>query len=229
MTMEYDRLAEFYDLFIDEAVYDQYRILLERYTSLGTLLDIGCGTGTLSLELAKSGYLVSATDLSNEMLQIVQYRAHEEQIELEIYVYDLLDPIGRTYDTIIASMDVINHLSSLEDVQFGIQNIHDALNLHGVLVFDVLSSEYIDLLDGYTEDDEQFHFHWECHKGEAPHSIIHTVTIQTDAGKQDVTIYETTHDLARYVEIVQSVGLKILEIVTMDERSIIVAQKTNQK
>ena len=113
--MEYDLLATFYDSFIDEVVYQEYLDLVSKYSSVGTLLDIGCGTGNLAIEFAKQGYDVVATDLSEEMLNIVDYRAKEEDVELEIAIYDMLDPIDFKFDIVIASMDVVNHLSDLED------------------------------------------------------------------------------------------------------------------
>ncbi|MBN2696589.1 MAG: class I SAM-dependent methyltransferase [Bacilli bacterium] len=224
--MDYDILATFYDSFIDPAVYQEYLRLLEKYTSRGTLLDIGCGTGTLSLELAKTGFEVMATDLSEEMLQIVDYRAKAEEIELEIGVYDMLDPITLKFDTVVASMDVINHLADLEDVEFGFTNIHDALNPNGVFIFDVLSADYIDMLDGYKEDDEDFHFHWESHKGAKEHSIVHTITMSIDKKLHEVKIFEETYDVELYDQIARKVGFNVLEKISMPERTIFVLQKS---
>jgi len=223
--MEYDYLANFYDAFIDEEVYKDYLELLDRYTSYGTLLDIGCGTGTLSLEIARRGYAVTATDLSEEMLSIVEYRAKESNVDLDIFVYDMLDPIADQFDTVIASMDVINHLADLEDVQFGLTNIFTALNPSGMFLFDILSADYIDALDGYVEDDEEYHFHWECHKGEQEHSIIHTVTLKLEDGEHVVRIYEETHDLEMYLDIAKRVGFTVVETMTLPERTILVLQK----
>ncbi len=223
--MEYDLLATFYDAFIDPEVYKEYISLIERYTSSGTVLDIGCGTGTLSIELAKSGYTVVATDLSEEMLQIVSYRAKEEDVKLEIALYDMLDPIDFEFDTVIASMDVINHLTDLEDVEFGFTNIYNSMNSNAIFIFDVLSSEYIDALDGYVEDSKDFNFHWECQKGDKEHSIIHTVTINVEGEEQEVKIYEETHDNEEYENILQKIGFKVIEKITLPERTIYVVQK----
>lgn len=224
--MDYDLLATFYDAFIDPLVYQEYLRLLDKYTSKGTLLDIGCGTGALSLELAKSGFKVMATDLSEEMLQIVNFRAQKERVEVEIGVYDMLDPITMKFDTVVASMDVINHLADLEDVEFGFTNIYEALNQNGVFIFDILSAEYIDMLDGYKEDDEEFHFHWESNKGEKEHSIVHTIRMTLDDEAHEIKIFEETHDALLYDEIARKVGFHVLETMSMPERTIFVLQKT---
>jgi len=226
--LSYDLIASFYDAFIDPEIYDEYIKILDKYSISSSLLDIGCGTGTLSIELAKRGYHVTATDLSEEMLQIVNYRATEEQLEIEIAVYDMLDPIPGDFDVIIASMDVINHLSDLEDVAFGFTNIYDSLNPSGIFVFDILSSEYVDALDGYVEDDDEFHFHWESHKGNSEHSIVHTIELHLDDQSQEIKIYEETHDAYKYEEILLKTGFSILEKIDFPERTIFVAQKTEK-
>ncbi len=223
--MSYDLLATFYDAFIDPEVYKQYLRLLDKYTSRGTLLDIGCGTGSLSLKLAKLGFKVTATDLSEEMLQIVNYRAKEEKVGLEMAVYDMLDPIPMMFDTVIASMDVLNHLADLEDVEFGFTNIYRALHPNGIFIFDVLSADYIDMLDGYVEDDKKFKFHWESHKGDSEHSIVHTVTMRINGEKKEVKIYEQTYDLDHYVRVANRIGFVILESIKMPERTILVLQR----
>jgi len=225
---EYDLLAQFYDSFIDEVVYQEYLDLVGKYSSLGTLLDIGCGTGKLAIEFANRGYDVVATDLSEEMLNIVDYRAKEEGVELEIALYDLLDPIDFEFDIVIASMDVINHLSDLEDVEFGFTNIFNSISENGVFIFDVLSVDFIDAFDGYIEDDEEYNFHWESHKGEKEHSIVHTITIDLEEKFEEVKIYEQTHEKEAYERILQKVGFKILEIKTLPERTIYVAQKQEE-
>jgi len=225
---DYDLLATFYDAFIDPKVYEEYVQLVEKYTSVGTMLDIGCGTGSLALEFAKRGYKVMATDLSESMLQLVSYRAKTEDVALEIGIYDMLDPIPSTFETVIASMDVLNHLDDLEDVAFGLTNIFQALDANGIFIFDVLSAEYIDLLDGYMEDDPHYRFHWESHKGEKEHSIVHTITLHFEDDVQEVKIYEQTHDANTYEEIAIKIGFSVLERIELPERTIFVMQRLSE-
>jgi len=223
--MEYDILATFYDSFIDPDVYEEYLKLINQYTTRSTILDIGCGTGTLSIELAKAGYDVVATDLSEDMLQVVSFRAKEENLNLEIAMYDLLDPIDFLFDNIVASMDVINHLTDLEDVEFGFTNIFNTLKPNGIFIFDVLSADYIDALDGYEEFDEKYNLHWESKKGPKDHSIIHTITINIDSTEEKTTIYEVTHDFFEYEKIFKKVGFTLVDTVIFPERTIYVLQK----
>lgn len=223
--MSYDILATFYDSFIDPDVYERYLSLVDKYTSKGSLLDVGCGTGNLSIEFARRGFDVMATDLSMDMLQIVHYRAEQEEVDLELGIYDMLDPIPVEYDTIVASMDVINHLTDLEDVMFGFTNIFQSLKTNGVFIFDVLSPEYVDALDGYVEDDDEYNFHWESHKGDKPHSIIHTIDVDVQGEIERVVIQEETHESGEYRRIIKSVGFVILEEVALPERTIFVCQK----
>ncbi|MCK4551753.1 MAG: class I SAM-dependent methyltransferase [Tenericutes bacterium] len=224
--MDYDLLATFYDSFIDPDVYEEYIKLINQYTSVGSVLDIGCGTGTLSIELAKAGYDVVATDLSEDMLQVVSYRAKDEGVTLEIAMYDLLDPIDFLFDNIIASMDVINHLTDLEDVEFGFTNIYNTLKPNGIFIFDVLSAEYIDALDGYVENDEEFNFRWESHKGDKEHSIIHNIYVTVDEEEEMSTIFEVTHDFFEYEKIFKKIGFKQLDSIVLPERTIYVLHKS---
>ena len=223
--MEYDYLAEFYDAFIDQDVYEKYLDFISKYTTIGSVLDIGCGTGNLSLELARWGYDVVATDLSESMLHIVSRRAQDEGLNIEVGVYDLLDPLDEKFDLIIASMDVINHLSDLEDVRFGFNNIINSLKENGIFIFDVLSVDFVEAFDGYEEKDEDYSFHWVSRKGNKPHSIIHKITVENIDPPQEIEIHEQTHEFEEYETVIRALGFNIIETHTYLERKIYVLQK----
>jgi len=61
-----------------------WRELAEQYVGEGeSLLDVGAGTGRVSLELARAGYTVVALDLDEELLLELGRRAHDEDLDVE--------------------------------------------------------------------------------------------------------------------------------------------------
>ncbi len=90
--------------------------ILDMITSTGIdmngsqVLDIGAGTGFLSIPLAKMGAHVTAVDFSEEMLKKLQARAQEEQVTIRTLLksWDTinLDEEGflKKFDLVIASM-----------------------------------------------------------------------------------------------------------------------------
>ncbi len=48
--------AYYYDMFVDEDLNNQYRSIIKEFKKSGDVLDLGCGTGRLSVNLAQDGY-----------------------------------------------------------------------------------------------------------------------------------------------------------------------------
>lgn len=74
------------------------------------ILDAGCGTGTLSLEMARRGAAVTATDLSASLVDIARERAASASAlpTIDFRVGDMLDPDLGTFDWVVA-MDSLIH------------------------------------------------------------------------------------------------------------------------
>ena len=58
------------------------RLLFERFTDPGPLIDLGCGAGRLSIAFAKRGFAVTAVDLSRPMLSRVLAKAEAESLHI---------------------------------------------------------------------------------------------------------------------------------------------------
>lgn len=70
----YTSFAEVYDMFMDNIPYEDWcgyltSLLKEYGINDGLVLDLGCGTGTLTELLAKEGYDMIGVDVSEDMLQ----------------------------------------------------------------------------------------------------------------------------------------------------------------
>lgn len=65
------------------------------------VLEIGCGTGAISILLAKKGCKVTATDISKEALEVAKINAKLNNVELDLRHGDLFEPVKEKFDVII--------------------------------------------------------------------------------------------------------------------------------
>ena len=86
--MIYDLLAPFYDAINEEIDYKSWADFFERIferemsTRPSLCLDLGCGTGKMTLELARRGYDMTGIDYSPEMLDIAREAAEKESFDI---------------------------------------------------------------------------------------------------------------------------------------------------
>lgn len=138
--MGYSAFAEFYDSLTENI---DYKEIAEYYHRLnmnfggikGILLDLACGTGSLSVIFSKLGYDVIGTDISEEMLSIAVAKEHEG-IEYLCQSMTELDMFG-TIDGTVCSLDSINHLESLDDVRTAFEKVSLFSNKGALFMFDV--------------------------------------------------------------------------------------------
>ena len=109
-------------------------LLLKNSADKGVLLDLACGTGTLSVELAKFGYDMILCDLSAEMLAFARERLPEALILCQSMTE--LDLYG-TINHAVCSLDSINHLLKPCDVKAAFSSVSLFMEKGGVFVFDV--------------------------------------------------------------------------------------------
>lgn len=104
----------------------------------GPVLDLACGSGRLTIPLARAGLQVVGGDVSPEMLQRAQSRAAAQSVELDLVQLDMrdFDLVGRRFDTIIVAMNSVLHLHSRDDFKGFFESVRRHLSQDGRLVFD---------------------------------------------------------------------------------------------
>lgn len=152
--------AGFYDELTDNISYPRraayFDSVIRKFApDASILLDLACGTGSLSLELAKLGYDVVGTDASEQMLsEAMQKKAQalygenferdepsDPQIEKVLFLcqpMQELDMYG-TIDAAVCALDSINHVTDAAAVQKIFDRVSLFLNPGAVFVFDVNS------------------------------------------------------------------------------------------
>lgn len=104
----------------------------------GLLLDLACGTGSLSVEFAKSGFDVIATDCSADMLMQAQNKAFDEGVNIMFLCQKMQETdLYGTVRAIVCSLDSINHLENIDEVRKTFSVLKNFIDDGGVMIFDV--------------------------------------------------------------------------------------------
>ena len=138
--MAYTSFAEYYDSLTANIDYkeiaDYYNRLNEKFGGIkGILLDLACGTGSLSVIFSRMGYDVIGVDISPEMLSIAVSKEHEG-IEYLCQSMTELDMYG-TIDGTVCSLDSINHLDGVDEVKQAFEKVSLFSNKGALFMFDV--------------------------------------------------------------------------------------------
>ncbi|MBO5410417.1 MAG: class I SAM-dependent methyltransferase [Clostridia bacterium] len=178
--MSYDSFSRFYDSLTDNVEYKKRADYFCRLLSMcgvngGILLDLGCGTGSMSIEMAKRGFDVIGVDLSIGMLNEARMKAYESgaQILLLNQSMDELDLYG-TVDCAICVLDGINHLSGKEQIKAAFEKVSLFMNPGGAFAFDVntLYKHKNVLADNvYVYETENVYCVWQNSYNEADSSV----------------------------------------------------------
>lgn len=114
-----------------------------------SVLDAGCGTGSLALLLAEAGYRVTAFDLSPAMIARAKTKSGADAVDWRTGDLTSFD-FGATFDAAVSVADVLNHLESLDEWESAFQRLRAHLRPGGVLVADVMTCRGLTQLDGQS-------------------------------------------------------------------------------
>lgn len=166
----YSCFAEVYDLFMDNVPYEEWSeylgMLLREYgISEGLVLDLGCGTGTLTELLAEQGYDMIGVDASEEMLQMAMDKKARSQKDILYLLQDMREfELYGTVRAVVSICDSINYLMEYEDLVQVFSLVNNYLDPGGVFIFDLNTIyKYENLLGDKTiaEDREESSFIWD--------------------------------------------------------------------
>ena len=193
--MSYDAFARDYDLLTSDIDYkgaaDFIDALIRQHGKKGILLDLGCGTGTMSFLMAEKGYDVIGADISDEMLSVALERKAECGLTVQFIRQDMttLDMFG-TVDAVICTLDGLNHLASREDIAAAMERTAFFCEEKALFIFDMNTPyKHTHVLSGQTfvYDRDEVYCVWE--NSEADTDDCFRVDMQLDLFEREGDVY----------------------------------------
>ena len=217
----YTGFAEVYDLFMDNVPYEQWAeyitgLLREYGIEDGLVLDLGCGTGTMTELLAEVGYDMIGIDQSEEMLE--EASGHDilylcqDMREFELY---------GTVRAIVCVCDSMNYILEEEEILDILSAAaYNYLDYDGLFIFDLNTEyKYREILGEQTiaENREEGSFIWENYYDEAQRINEYQLTLFVKE-KEDIyrkfeeTHYQRAYSLDTVRNLVERSGLRLLHM-----------------
>lgn len=139
----YTDFASVYDILMDHIPYDKWadyidNILKEHGIDKGLILELGCGTGTMTRKMARKGYDMIGIDISEDMLSLARQKSEGKDDGILYLCQDMRGfELYGTVAAVICVCDSINYMLTSEDLSKVFNLVGNYLDPGGLFIFDM--------------------------------------------------------------------------------------------
>ena len=219
----YTGFAEVYDVFQDNVPYEEWCSyvtgLLKEYQVMdGLVLDLGCGTGSLTGLMARSGYDMIGIDNSGEMLQIAMNKRNASGLDILYLLQDMRGfELYGTVKAVISICDSMNYIMEYQELVEVFRPVNNYLDPKGVFIFDLNTEyKYRELLadNTFAEDREESSFIWNNFYDEEDKVNEYDLTLFVKEGelyrKFEETHYQRAYGLDQIQQAIRDGGMEFV-------------------
>lgn len=206
----YQEFALIYDKLMTDFDYQAYRkyyleIIEGALVPKGSLLELGAGTGNMTLLLSDDFNFITSIDQSEYMLSVAERKLRNKN-NVKLIRADISEYASEMkYDVVIACCDVLNYLNSLELLRRAFYLAYSALNEGGIFLFDLSTIWKLKNILGnetYVEDRENIFYTWRNHYNDKKQSVDMRLDIFVEDGGFYKRILETQTQRGYEAEVV---------------------------
>lgn len=222
----YTGFAQVYDTFMDNVPYEEWtdyykEILREHGIMDGIVLDLGCGTGSMTELLAEQGYDMIGVDNSEEMLDLAMEKRAASGQDILYLLQDMRKfELYGTVRAVISACDSVNYLTEPGDLVKVFSLVNNYLDPGGIFIFDLNTVyKYQEILGEQTiaEDREECSFIWDnfYDEEEMINEYDLTVFVQEEGDlfrRYCETHYQRAYSLETVRALIEKAGMEVLAI-----------------
>ena len=221
----YTSFASVYDTFMDNIPYEEWaeylKGLLKEYgVSEGLVLDLGCGTGSMTELLATAGYDMIGIDNAEEMLDIAMEKRAQSGHDILYLLQDMREfELYGTVNAIVSICDSMNYITEEEELSEVFRLVNNYLDPQGIFIFDFNTVyKYSEVLGNQTiaEDREDCSFIWDNYYYEDEKINEYELSLFIKEQDSDLyrkyqeTHYQRAYDLETIERLVKQSGLEYI-------------------
>ena len=158
----YSILAKYYDTLMGDFDYDGYYGFI-RDRLIGEGVDLACGSGEMTIRLARDGRKMIGVDLSGDMLNVATQKAKKSGLDVKWINQDMTQlELNHAVDFITCVCDGVNYIEG-KDIQRFFDAVYGNLKSGGKFVFDVSSDYKLENILGdnlFCEDYDDVTYIW---------------------------------------------------------------------
>lgn len=225
--LSYEGFSKVYDKFMEDIPYDEWVTQIENIWDKYKLtpkivLDLACGTGNITINLAKKGYDMIGIDLSESMLLKANEKAENQKLKNILFLnQDMREfELYGTVDSIICLCDSMNYILEEEELIEVFKLVNNYLEPGGLFIFDIntiYKFENILGLNSFCETTENSAYTWENYydANEMINEFYMNFFIKNEDGlyeRFEEFHYEKAYSIEAVSRLLEKSGLKLLGV-----------------
>lgn len=218
----YTSFAQVYDTFMDNIPYEEWaeyltELLAEYGIEDGLVLELGCGTGSMTEILAEKGYNMIGADNSEDMLEIAMEKKEKSGHDILYLLQDMREfELYGTVRAVVSICDSVNYITEEDELREVFRLVNNYLDPKGVFIFDFNTKyKYETVLGDRTiaENRDECSFIWDnyYYEEEEINEYELTLFIQKEKDlyrKFEEIHYQKAYTLEQMVRLVKESGLE---------------------
>ena len=220
----YTSFAVVYDTFMDNVPYEEWadylwKLLREYGIADGLVLELGCGTGSMTELLASKGYDMIGVDNSEDMLELAMEKRIESGHDILYLLQNMQEfELYGTVRAVVSVCDSVNYVTDEEELTEVFRLVNNYLDPQGVFIFDFNTEyKYHEILGEQViaEEREECSFIWDNYYDEEQKINEYELTLfvqsQEDPElyrKYQEVHYQRAYTLERIRNLIEKAGLR---------------------